>query len=248
MEENNINNNEINQEQETIAQQVEENIVKSENIETLTPNTEKRKKKSNFLVILAISVSLVAIILSLINMFACKNTDSTNQGTTKVPKTIQKGDLRVAYINTDTILAKYDMAVEMQKAFEAKQKQAESSLKSAQASLEKDYADFMKNGDKLTLTQQKEKEKNLQQRMQNLQQMPAKLQQELQQEQMTQNKKLLDAVYAFVKDYNAKHDKYNIILSKSYSNSPTLYIDEGMDITDEIVKGLNDEYKEYKKK
>lgn len=84
--------------------------------------------------------------------------------------------------------------------------------------------------------------------MQNLQQMPAKLQQDLQQEQMAQNKKLLDAVYAFVKDYNAKHDKYNIILSRSYSNSPTLYMDEGMEITDEIVKGLNEEYKEYKKK
>lgn len=78
--------------------------------------------------------------------------------------------------------------------------------------------------------------------------MPAKLQSDLQQEQVTQNKKLLDAVYAFVKDYNAKHDKYNIILSKSYVSSPTLYMDEGMDITDEIVKGLNEEYKEYKKK
>ncbi|MBQ6754714.1 MAG: OmpH family outer membrane protein [Bacteroidales bacterium] len=246
MEENNINNNELNQEIKENVQVSEEKI--TETIPTIPAEQKQKTKGRNYISICAIGISLIAIALSLFNMIGGKSCENEDTNTKKVAKTIQKGDLKVAYINTDTILAKYDMAIEMQKALEAKQKQAESSLKSAQASLEKDYADYMKNGDKLTLTQQKEKEKSLQQRMQNLQQMPAKLQQDLQQEQMAQNKKLLDAVYAFVKDYNAKHDKYNIILSRSYSNSPTLYMDEGMEITDEIVKGLNEEYKEYKKK
>ncbi len=246
MEENNINNNELNQELAENTQPIqEENVEKN----TEVPYTKEEKmKKNNAIAIIAICISAIAIILSLMNICGSKSCESEGTNTNKAAKTIQKGDLKIAYVNTDTILAKYDMAVEMQKSLEAKQKQAENSLKQAQASLEKDYADYMKNGDKLTLAQQKEKEKSLQQRMQNLQQMPAKLQQELQQEQMAQNKKLLDAVYAFVRDYNAKHDKYNIILSKSYSNSPTLYMDEGFEITDEIVKGLNEEYKEYKKK
>ena len=247
MEENNINNNELNE----LNQEMEEKVHVSEEqiTETATdiPMTKETKQRNN-ISLCAIGISLIAIAISLFNMLGSKSCEKEDTNIKKVAKTIQKGDLKIAYINTDTILAKYDMAIEMQKALETKQKQAENSLKQAQASLEKDYADFMKNGEKLTLTQQKAKDKSLQQRMQNLQQMPAKLQQELQQEQMAQNKKLLDAVYAFVKDYNAKHDKYNIILSKSYSNSPTLYIDDGMDITEEIVKGLNAEYKEYKKK
>lgn len=234
MEENNINN------EQTFEPTFEQSNHKE-------PEIEKRNG-SKTLVLSAVVLSVLAIVFSLISMFSSKSEDTVTTNTKKTAKTIQSGDLKIAYIDTDTILAKYDMAVEMQKALETKQQQAENSFKQQQASLEKDYKDYMTNGDKLTLTQQKAKEQELQQRMQNLQQMPAKLQSDLQQEQLTQNKKLLDAVYAFVKDYNAKHDKYNIILSKSYVSSPTLYMDEGMDITDEIVKGLNEEYKEYKKK
>lgn len=234
MEENNINN------EQTFEPTLEQ-----------TNNAEPKVEKSNggkTLVLTAVALSVFAIVFSLISIFKGNSEDTVTTNTKKTAKTIQSGDLKIAYIDTDTVLAKYDMAVEMQKALETKQQQAENTFKQQQASLEKDYKDYMTNGDKLTLTQQKAKEQELQQRMQNLQQMPAKLQSDLQQEQVTQNKKLLDAVYAFVKDYNAKHDKYNIILSKSYVSSPTLYMDEGMDITDEIVKGLNEEYKEYKKK
>jgi len=238
MEENNIN------------KAVPENTEYKENTilhEEKATNPAHKGGKNNLIPILAIVLSVVAIILCVINL-CNKQTPNNIMANNKFVKTIQTGELKIAYVNTDSILAKYDMALEMQKTLDAKQKQAENSFKQAQALLEKDYNDFMANGDKLTLTQQKAKEKDLQQRMQSLQQMPAKLQSDLQQEQLAQNKKLLDAVYAFVKDYNAKHDKYNIILSKSYTNSPTLYMDEGMDITQEIIKGLNEEYKEYKKK
>lgn len=220
--------------------------------DTPTPAQESNNtscKPLNKLSAIALCVGVVALVLAAIGLFRTQsNNEETSPSSVKKTKIIQKGDLKIAYINTDTILAKYTMAVEMQKSLEAKQTNAENSLKQSQATLERDYKDYMTNGDKLTLTQQKAKEQELQQRMQNLQQMPAKLQSNLQQEQAAQNKKLLDAVYAFVKDYNAKHDKYNIILSKSYVSSPTLYMDEGLDITDEIVEGLNKEYKEYKKK
>ena len=71
---------------------------------------------------------------------------------------------------------------------------------------------------------------------------------QLQERQMEDNKKLLNAVYAFIKDYNAKNQKFNIILSRSYIPSTVLYADDAYDITDEIVKGLNQEYKNVKGK
>ncbi|MBR1769193.1 MAG: OmpH family outer membrane protein [Bacteroidales bacterium] len=254
--EENIKNTEIG-ESKIVEEQISGNLSEKEDTVNATEELNSdngyekepkvKKGKTSVLSVAAIVIGIIAIVLSVWSL--CKGgSSSSSQAATQVPKTIQKGDLRIAYINTDTVLAKYDMAVEMQKALEAKQKQAENSFKSAQAALERDYNDFMTNGEKLTLTQQKAKEKELQERMQNLQQMPAKLQTDLQQEQLTQTKKLLDAVYAFVRDYNAKHDKYNVILSKSYISSPTLYIDDGLDITEEIIKGLNEEYKEYKKK
>ena len=71
---------------------------------------------------------------------------------------------------------------------------------------------------------------------------------QLQERQIADNKKLLDAVYAFIRDYNKKHQQFDVIFAKSYISSPVLYIDESMNITDEIIKGLNEEYREYKKK
>ncbi|MBO7180079.1 MAG: OmpH family outer membrane protein, partial [Bacteroidales bacterium] len=143
--------------------------------------------------------------------------------------------------------AKYDMAKDMEESLKAYQKQIENEFASKQKKFENDYADYMKNGASLTLTQQKETEKKLQQRANELQQLQPQLATQLQERQINDNKKLLDAVYAFIKDYNLKHDKFDIIFAKSYISSPVLYIDETMDITEEIIKGLNEEYKEYKK-
>ena len=71
---------------------------------------------------------------------------------------------------------------------------------------------------------------------------------QLQERQLEDNKKLLNAVYAFINDYNSKNQKFNIILSRSYVSSTVLYADEGFDITQEIIDGLNKEYKSVKKK
>lgn len=248
MEENNINN-ETNPQQENISQQ--ENIINENNnnekvedmVNPILP-PKKTNKTNLILIIICLVLSCCAFIFSCLNFFSNKGDKSIG----KAPKVIQKGDLRVAYVNTDTVLAKYTMAKDMEKSLKAKQTQMESSLKQKAMTLQNDYQNYLKNGSKLTLTQQKEKEKELTQRQQALPGLQQQMMAQLQEEQLKENKKLLDAVYAFIKDYNSKHDKYNIILSRSYSNSPTLYMDEGMEITDEIVKGLNEEYKEYKKK
>ena len=158
------------------------------------------------------------------------------------------GGLKVAYVDTDSVLAKYDMAKDMEESLKAYQKKVENEFAAKQKKFENDYANYMKNGASLTLTQQKQTEKELQQRGNELQQLQPKLMTQLQERQASDNKKLLDAVYAFINDYNKKHQNFDIILAKSYIGSPVLYIDKGMDLTDVIIKGLNEEYKEYKKK
>ena len=65
---------------------------------------------------------------------------------------------------------------------------------------------------------------------------------------LNKRKKMIDAVYAFVRDYNAKHQQFNVILKKSFSESPVLYMDDNMDITREIIDGLNEEYRNVKGK
>ena len=239
--EENLNINQPQQQENTVIEQTE--VVNNQSAQV--SGTDKEIKSVKRYVIIAIIIGIVALAVDIAAL--CKKGTNVTETKVKAEKVVQSGNLKIAYINTDTIMAKYTMAVEMQKNLQSKQAGIESSLKNQYTQLQKEEQDYLKNGQNLTLTQQQAKEKEFQQREQQLsqamQQQPAQFQQEVAQ----QNEKLLNAVLAFVKDYNAKHEKYNIIMSVSRNNGPTLYIDEGMDITDEIVKGLNEEYENVKK-
>ncbi len=179
-----------------------------------------------------------------------KQEDTKAQETKAVAKdnkTLTSGGLKVAYVDTDSVMLQYDMAKDLEAEIKAYQTKLENEFAAKQKKFETDYANYMKNGASLTLTEQQQTEKQLQQRGTELQQLQPQLMAQLQERQVADNKKLLDAVYAFIKDYNQKHQQFDIILAKSYIGSPVLYIDESMDITKEIIKGLNEEYKEYKK-
>jgi Skp family chaperone for outer membrane proteins len=68
------------------------------------------------------------------------------------------------------------------------------------------------------------------------------------QKQMDSNIELLNRIFAFVREYNADNQQFDIILRKTFNDSPSLYMNPAMDITDEIIEGLNNEYKEVKAK
>ena len=54
-----------------------------------------------------------------------------------------------------------------------------------------------------------------------------------------------DSINAYISDYNKVH-KYNIILSRIGDN--ILYIDNAMNVTQDIIDGLNARHEKYGKK
>lgn len=192
------------------------------------------------------TLSFIGVVVILCMMFFCKDSSSDNSSSTT--KVVQTGNLKIAYVNTDSIMAQYDYAKDLEKGLKTFQASLESNYQAQGNKLKSDYENYMKTGEKLTLTEQKRKEEDLQRRQQEFPALQQKMMAQLQERQLDDNKKLLNSVYAFIKDYNSKHQKFNIVLSRSYVSSTVLYADDGFDITKEIVKGLNDEYKEVKKK
>lgn len=192
-------------------------------------------------------LALMGVSVLLVLQFCC-NSSCTPSPTSPVAKAVQTGNLKIAYVNTDSLLLQYQYAKDLESNLSTYQKSLESNYEAQVRKLQADYENYVKTGDKLTLTQQKQKEEELSARQQQLPQISQQMMAQLQERQVSDNKKLLDAVYAFIRDYNAKHDQYHIILSHSYANSATLYIEEGMDITKEIIEGLNKEYEEVKGK
>ena len=94
----------------------------------------------------------------------------------------------------------------------------------------------------MTLTQQQQKEAELKQRADRMSTLEQELTSKIMERQMTENTKLLNAIFAFIREYNAANQQFDIVLTKSAS----LYANPGMDITNEIVDGLNEEYKNVK--
>lgn len=209
------------------------------------------KRSSNIALWIGCGLSIVCSIILFVMVLSERNPETKESKdvakTEKKNKTLSSGGLKVAYINTDTIMAKYQMALDMEADLQAYQQNLKNELESKARKFQSDYENYLKNGASLTLTQQKQTEQDLTKRQQELPQLEQQMMMNLQERQAADNKKMLDAIYAFIKDYNKKYQNFDVIFSKSYLGSPVLYIDEGMDITNEIVEGLNKEYEEYKK-
>ena len=232
--EENINNEIINQEPET----------------RIEPGcNEKKHCRCHLPVAILLALLCIATIVLYVLYFAgCHKTadDGDTASVAAVPADGQS--MRVAYVNTDTLMAGYEYARELQKKIEQVSAQQEALLQQEQQ-FQADYQNFLQTGENLTLSQQQEKEKELKARYEKLSRLEKQYADLLPQKQKNlqdELDKMTHAVYNFIADYNAKHGKYNLILSKSYSNTPVLYGDEGLDITQEILEGLNKEYAQVK--
>ena len=160
----------------------------------------------------------------------------------------KEGGLTIAYVNTDTLLAKYQYAIDMEQELLAYKDQQEAYGRQQMEKFQNDYQEYLKNGANMTLTQQQAKEAELKQRAEKMTTLEQELTAKIMERQMEENTKLLNAIFAYVREYNAANQQFDIILRKTFNDSPTLYLNPAMDITDEIVNGLNEEYKSVKGK
>ena len=194
-------------------------------------------------------VGLVVLYILFFGSKSCKNDNVAAQATTPIDGVDVSG-LKIGYIDTDSLMLQYEFAVELNEKLDNYARQ-ENDYKDMMVRFQNDYNNFLKTGASLTLTEQKKTEESLKKRAEEL----AKLEERLVNERtklenviQVDQKKMIDEVYAFVRDYNAKHQQFNVILKKSFSESPVLYMDDNMDITREIIDGLNEEYRNVKGK
>ena len=155
-------------------------------------------------------------------------------------------ELRIAFVDTDSILQKYVLVEESKKAVEKLHASKEKQFNATQAQLEADYNTYLQVGASMTLQQQQAKEEELTQRGMKLRQMEEQFMAEINDQLLEKNKITADSVINYIKRYNKNH-QYTLILEKSGVNG-VLYGEPALDITQEILNGLNAEYEASKKK
>lgn len=188
------------------------------------------------------TIVMIAAGLLMLCATACNNNTKENPNATA--PVVSENGLKIAYIDTDTLLAKYQYAIDMQKEMEAYTEKQRSYGQQQVDAFQRDYNNYLQNGSTMTLTQQQQKEAELKTRAEKMQTLEQELMAKIAEKQNAETLKIMNAIYAFVREYNEANQKFDVILTKQ----ATLYMNSGMDITNEIVEGLNAEYKKVKSK
>lgn len=182
---------------------------------------------------------MAAFALVTFNQCTDKPAANTVNESTEAP-TFNQG-LKIAYVDVDSLLSAYlfyqDLAEQMLK----KEENSRLLLTEEAEKLQKDVEDFNRKLQNNVYSSQErvdQEQNRLLKKQQEFEELEAKLSNELMIESNKNAEKVSQAVNAFLKEYN-KEKGFNLILSKA----TIMLADESMDITAEVIAGLNEGYK-----
>ena len=184
----------------------------------------------------AIAVAVVA----LFSLSSCDNSPKSDKSSDEKPQV--NSTLKIAYVEVDSIMTQYEFCKEYSLILEKKSQNIQNTLQQKGQALQAAANNFQQKlqQNAYTREQAEQVQAGLQKQNADLEALQARLTAEFQNETATFNEALHDSIQHFIDKYN-KDKKYTMILSKSGDN--ILYANKGIDITDEIVKGLNKTYK-----
>lgn len=194
------------------------------------------------------AIITLATLLSAGAFSSCDSGDANQKKNTPkaAAKTEQKGTLpNYRYVDIDTVLSKYNLAKDYNEEMTRKQTQMENELKSHQTSLQNKANSIQQKMQSNGYTSEASYKADADQyaaMQNNAQKKVGELETKFQNEAMKAQQTVQDSIDAFIKDYNLSHG-YDAILFKN----ATLYINPDLDITDEVIEGLNARYNKVKK-
>ena len=197
--------------------------------------------KKNLPLILSIC-SLVAAIAALVCVFVLP-ADTTPAA--EVEQSEQSVSTGTVYFNLDQVLARYDMSIKLQADFEKKASGVDQELTRRRTKLEnedKDLADKLNKG-LMTRSTAEVKYNELQKKVADFQPYGQQKQAELAEEQQVILNNIANSVMEYVQKYNAQKG-YDLVLATQGAllSTPVVTGNAALDITEEIIKGLNEEY------
>ena len=154
---------------------------------------------------------------------------------------------RIAYVKVDSIIMYLDMYFELRDELIKKQEEAEAELNSRGSQYEtqaKDYEDKVRKG-LVTRATAAQMEQDLIQQQQQLVSLRDQLQYALMDEEQVMNRRILEYIYDYLEVYTVENN-YEYILGKSFGG-PLLYANSNLDITADVLQGINKAYAEKKK-
>ena len=182
------------------------------------------------------AVLLVAVVVLFILHFSSgKNSGGASNGSSG------PSNLKVAYVNQDTVLKYYEYVKTQGSALEAKANSFQQQLEGRQQGLQRELQAYQSNRANMTIGQIQAVEQDLQNKGQNLQMYQEQLSQQMMEERDKINTELYGKITDFLKQYS-KEKGIEMIL-KYERGSDLLFAGDSLDISKDVIAGLNAAYK-----
>jgi len=188
--------------------------------------------------------TLVVCTLALLALAGCKNAAKTGaaaQNSNDSTATVAGG--AIAYVNLDSLTASYDMYKDLRATYEQKTNRIQNDVNARGRALQKDIADFQEKVNKGLVTQATaaQMQDDLGKRQQSFMDYRDKVSGDLAEEEQVLLNQIHESIVQYLKQFNADYH-YSMIISTSSLAGPVLNADPKLDITKEVVKGLNKAY------
>jgi outer membrane protein len=155
--------------------------------------------------------------------------------------------LSVVFVNIDSLNNQYEYVKIMRKELEGTGKRLQTEVLAEQAALEKEAGEFQRQVAANAIPEEKAKAtyESLMQKQQQLMQKKDRYTQQVADQEMTMNIRLIDSVTAYLKRFNRQY-RFDYIMGFK-TGGEILVSNDTLDITKVVLYGLNNEYTQRKK-
>jgi len=201
-------------------------------------------------------ILIIAVAVLYILHFTCSQTNvsEVNSDSTQVNKPIilspkEIKESKIVYVNLDVLNEKYEYIKEVSTSAKADQKALENQYRTKAQKLEEDYAIFQQKAQQglLSENQINTEQEAFMKRKEDLDQLEYK-NQALMERIQEKTDEMNENLKAYIKEYNKQSNYQYVFAFSSSPLSQLLLVDDGLDITQEILDGLNAQYRASKAK
>ena len=156
------------------------------------------------------------------------------------------GNAPIAYVELDSLNEKITYIKEKRRALEAEQKVIESEWQRSMRSLEAQRDNFVKRGDAITQAEAEKFQGQLIEQQQKIEATKQNAAQRLSEKSYVFMDDIQSKLKTFLKEYN-KDQRYMYILTSGTGLDYMIYRDSTLNITDDVIKGMNEKMSSLKK-
>ena len=195
-------------------------------------------------ILLVINIVLIFLVGALYYLYFSNNKKSTLQIVPSSPVHHENEIARVAYIDLDSLQNNYTYYKKIKAEFEKKQEAANNEISSLQKKYQTRAMQLQQKGSSMTQQEQESAMQEMNKMQQDLQAKKQVIDNDLYNTNSKMKEDILSRIQNYLKEYN-KDGKYSYIFS--YEPGFMFYKDSTLNITPDVINGLNELYSENKK-